>query len=172
MILYDMYQCRLVLWAEEHRRYVVCISWPQKLYMMPLGFSQSSHPAAPSLNPLWKWPPQKLRVPEGILKYRWNECVNKRLLPSAFTKPLAASPWLWLHQISEVSASLSLEMCTSSSGERELSTDVKRAGGSVRKILCRRLVGAFSGRSLRGDEWYKEAVHSGKGKSGTAVLGL
>lgn len=161
MILYDMYQCRLVLWAEGHKRYVVCISWPQKMYMMPLGFSQSSHPPAPYLNPLWKWPPQKLRVPEGILKYRWNKCVNERLLPTAFTKPLAASPWLATPDLGSFSITF-VGNAPSSPGECELDW-CKRAGGSVSKILCCHLLGAFSGRSSRGDEWYKEAVRSGKG---------
>lgn len=64
---------------------------PQKMCLMPLGFSQSSHPPTHTLNPLWKWPLQNLRVPEGILKYRWNKCVNKRLLPTAFAKTLAAN---------------------------------------------------------------------------------
>lgn len=156
MILYYMYQCRLETQADM----LYVSPGPWKLYMMPLDFSQSSHPLTPTLNPLWKWPLQKLHVPEGILKYR---CVLTRdffQLPLLKIWPPTPKSGYTRYSDWEMKASVSLEMHRSSSGEHQLNW-YKRAGDFVSKILCSHLLGTFSGRSSRGGDWYKEIIHSG-----------
>lgn len=154
-------------------REVVCISWAMEgVCDASWLFSElpSTHPA---LSPLWNG----LFKTPGCLKASLTIDRTSTLTRGVFQPPLlklqqpTPDSGYTRYSDQEMKASLSVEMHRSSSGECQLYW-YKRAGDFVSKILCHHFLGGFSGRSSRGEDRYKEVIHSGKGESGAAALGL